>query len=715
MKLRLGAIVAWLGAICFTLFFAPNLDSDEFKSLVNDRSTITVQARVLDEPVSVKGFQGTNKLSVKIEVISPAALAGRVGSVSGPTGLSELSAGDSIRAVVSLKPAFRRDESFTASVKKVLEVTQSNDFSPIQDIREKFLENLSGVTSDSAALVAGLAIGDDSKLSTKTKEDFKIVSLTHLSAVSGANCAIVLGGVALLLNLVPLARMLRLSLSLLAILMYLALVGPEPSVLRASAMVAVVLFGFYFGRKVAPLDAISLSVIVLVCYQPGLSLDFGFALSVFATLGLLVLAPRLVTHFEKRMPTWLAVVISISLAAQIACLPILLVLKPELPVYSVLANVLAEPFVAPITVLGLLACLVAPVLPVVTTLLSQIASVLAWVIVFIGNTLASAPSPSIGWYEGLLGAALAALLVASICLYFISDRPALKRTGGVGFITIALVLFAQTSSIALQSKNFYAADYTVVNCDVGQGDALVIRSEGKVAVIDVGREDPAIDDCLTGLGISTIDLLVLTHYDMDHIGGLVGAITGRAVGTALVTSFADERSGADFTQEFLKGLDIPLVRAEVGMTGSLGAFSWLVLTPHFGAPEATDSNDASTSMLWTNEEIALVTLADLGEAGQMRIGRESSSILESQLENRFVIVKVAHHGSSDQYPELYEAIEPDVAILSVGIQNSYGHPTGKTLDLLQRVGAEILRTDQQGSLGIIEDEGELSVHYSGRS
>ncbi|NBX94033.1 MAG: ComEC/Rec2 family competence protein, partial [Actinobacteria bacterium] len=225
-------------------------------------------------------------------------------------------------------------------------------------MRTSFLASLRGVSTDSAALVAGLAIGDDSQLSAQTKEDFRKVSLTHLSAVSGANCAIVLAGVAFLLNLLPIARPFRIFVSFAAIGFYLALVGQEPSVLRASAMVGVVLLGFLIGRRVSPLDAIALSVIGLLLWQPELSLSYGFALSALATIGLVVLAPKLVEVFEKKMPTWLAIVISVSIAAQIACLPVLLMLQPELPVYSVLANVLAEPLVAPITVLGLLACLI---------------------------------------------------------------------------------------------------------------------------------------------------------------------------------------------------------------------------------------------------------------------------------------------------------------------------------------------------------------------
>ncbi|MEI7419507.1 MAG: DNA internalization-related competence protein ComEC/Rec2 [Actinomycetes bacterium] len=715
MKIRVLAVIAWLGAICFVTFVSPSLVPTDLKKAIANRATVTVTAVINDSPVQVKGIGATPRFRSKITLVEPAGFSGFHGSLSSGDQLSGVVPGDRVRMVLSLRPAFRSDENFSASLKHVSEIQKSNNVDYLASIRASFLVSLNGVTPDAAALVAGLAIGDDSKLSEQTKNDFKVVSLTHLSAVSGANCAIVLAGVALLLNLLPVKRIVRLGLSLGAIFLYLGLVGPEPSVLRASVMVAVVLVGWSLGRRVHPLDAISLSIVLLLIYEPTLSLDYGFALSVLATLGLLVLAPRLVEHFEKKMPTWLAVVLSVSIAAQIACLPVLLVLQPKIPVYSVVANVLAEPLVAPITVLGLIACLVSPVLPALAAALSYLASLLSWCILFIGHTLASAPSASINWFEGTFGIAIGILLTAAIWLSLTSKRLYLKRVAGVVAGLIAFSFVTQTTLFAFQKENFYAGNYTLVNCDVGQGDALVIRSAGKVAVVDVGREDPAIDSCLSDLNISQIDLLVLTHFDMDHVGGVVGAVTGRKVAKALVTSFVDTRPGADYVQNVLAAQGIEAIKAEKDMIGKLGSFSWQVLSPHRGGPEAEDSNDGSVSMLWEDEQMVLYTLADLGERAQLRIGAESSNLLTRDHGSKVVVVKVAHHGSGDQAPEFYEAIRPDLALISVGQNNSYGHPTGRTLDLLERLGTQVLRTDEMGALGVIEGASGLSIQVAGRS
>jgi competence protein ComEC len=120
-------------------------------------------------------------------------------------------------------------------------------------------------------------------------------------------------------------------------------------------------------------------------------------------------------------------------------------------------------------------------------------------------------------------------------------------------------------------------------------------------------------------------------------------------------------------------------------------------------------------MLWEDSKIAVFTLADLGEKGQLRLGQEQGALLTSGFGGRSVVVKVAHHGSADQSPEFYEAIKPALALISVGLHNSYGHPTDRTLNFLQYIGSQVLRTDKQGAIGVTETETGLEVSVAGRS
>jgi competence protein ComEC len=253
----------------------------------------------------------------------------------------------------------------------------------------------------------------------------------------------------------------------------------------------------------------------------------------------------------------------------------------------------------------------------------------------------------------------------------------------------------------------------MVSCDVGQGDATVIRSRGLIAVVDVGREPKPIDSCLRQLGISQVDLLVLTHFDLDHVAGLAGLLGHRTVKLAMLTSFVDNRPGADAARRALDDRRVPIVEAETGLQGRLGSFRWQVLSPHLGAPEAEDSNDGSITMLWRTPKVDIITLADLGQKGQMRLLSESTTWMDAQLASVPLVMKVSHHGSADQSPGLIQALSPSLATVSVGRGNTYGHPTKRTLDLLGSMNCWVARTDEHGSIAIALDGDGFALGFQG--
>ena len=590
-----------------------------------------------------------------------------------------------------------------------------NEYSgPFGQLREKFLHGIHGVTADSEGLLAGLAIGDTSLLSELATDSMKVVSLTHLTAVSGANCAIVIGLVYLLLRRFAMSRLIKTLLSACALLFYVLLVGPEPSVLRAATMASVVMFAHLLGRRGGATQALALCVIVLLIADPWLAANYGFQLSALATLGILELAPALASKLSTRLPMWLALALAVSISAQMACLPVLLQLQSGLSTYSIPANLLAEPLVAPITVLGILACLFAPFVPWLSAFLSWFASLGTWLILAIAKFFADAPAATIDWPSGLLGVAGGALLLVLLVTWMRSGNQAIRTTASVSMGVIAAVVIGGCSSQQLQATSWPPRDWSVVSCDVGQGDATVIRSNGLTAVIDVGRKPGPVKRCLDSLDVRRIDLLVLTHFDLDHVGGLDGALESRSVDTALITSFEDDRPAAAITWRKLSKYANKTIEAGLGLSGTLGQFDWRVLSPHLGAAEAEDSNDASVTMLFSSPDVVFLGLADLGERGQMRLASESAGWLGEGFGEIPVVVKVAHHGSRDQYPELYEHLKPRVGLFSAGKSNEYGHPTDRTLALVRSAGALVFRTDLQGSIALAASPEGLRAHVSGR-
>ena len=570
-----------------------------------------------------------------------------------------------------------------------------------------------GVSPAARGLVLGITDGDTSLLPLDVQDQFKALSLTHLNAVSGTNCSIVVGLFLALLIRFGASRRLRVAGAGFGLCLYLVLVGNQPSVLRAAIMGVVVLLGLAKGARFPARNALAIAVLTLLLWNPSYALDYGFALSVFATLGVLELAPRLAKAFENRLPQWLSLVLSVALAAQLACLPILVLLQPKMGLLGVVANILAEPVVPFITVLGVvgaIATIIGATAP--AGWIFWAASAPAQYLIALAKSL-SEPGFYFDFPLGLGGVVLATALLVSV-IAITSNRKPIKAAGSVVLVIAVLLSAVTLLRGAIKAHSFASGDWFYVACDVGQGDGTVIRSGSHVAVIDVGRDPKPIDECLKRLGVTHIELLVLTHFDMDHVGGVAGAITGRKVDSAMLTSFVDDRPGAIATQQTIEQAGIPVAHAEKGMVGTLGGFGWLVLSPHHAGQDSEDSNDGSITMYWANRSVRIITMADLPAKGQMRLAEERSEWWQPAMQKLPLILKVSHHGSADQFPEFIQWLHPLVATISVGLGNSYGHPTAFTLDLLTACSNLVLRTDQLGSISLsFDSEGHLTWGSSG--
>ncbi|QKJ25174.1 ComEC/Rec2 family competence protein [Aquiluna borgnonia] len=586
------------------------------------------------------------------------------------------------------------------------------DLAPIETLRAKFLANLAGVSSDAKGLVAGLTIGERGLISEELTAQMKELSLTHLVAVSGANFAIVTASIFFLMSALGLGRNLRFAIAVLAMFAYVLLVGPESSVLRAATMTLFVIVGLWLGRRVNPIHPLSWAVIFLLVADPGLAVDFGFGLSVFATLGLLLLATELFEKLAPKMNRWLALGLAATMSAQLFTMPILLMLESSIPVYSIIANLLVEFAVAPVTILGIAAVVAVIPFPPVAQLLSFLASLGAWWITEVAARLSALPLTRLPFVPGPHGVALMVLLVAGITTWLLGKTNRLRIIGSTAaFISILLPVGWVGS--ALFQRTALAGNWTVFNCDVGQGDALLIKSRGKVALIDVGREPERIDSCLDSLGISKIDLLVLTHFDADHVGGIFGAVSNRKIERALISGFSDDRPLVGSVETALAAQGVTPEVAFRGMVEIFGDGKFTVLSPTFEASEAEDSNDASIITYWELPGLSILALGDLGEPGQIRLMRNSYGYLE-QMRAETLLVKVAHHGSADQSREFYELVQAELAVLSVGEGNDYGHPSERILRILNSSATAIYRTDTQGPIAFELEATEVKVRAAGK-
>ena len=264
------------------------------------------------------------------------------------------------------------------------------------------------------ALVPGVALGDDRALPQTVREEMRAVSMTHLTAVSGQHVALVLGLVLTGLGVVP--RRVRAGAGLVVLTGLVVLVRPGGSVLRAGVMGAVMLAGVASGRRSVSMPALAGAVLILVLIDPWQSRDYGFALSVAATAGILVGERPARAALSRRLPRWLAASLALPLVAQAACAPVLILLQPQVGLWSVPANVIAAPPVPVATICGLAAALVEPLWPgaAAWAALPAVASC-AW-LAAVAHVFAALPGARIPWPGGWPGAVGLAVLEAAAAL-----------------------------------------------------------------------------------------------------------------------------------------------------------------------------------------------------------------------------------------------------------------------------------------------------------
>lgn len=572
----------------------------------------------------------------------------------------------------------------------------------LNQYRQKGLESIQDrFPSSSAGIVQALLFGERNTIESDVIEAYQTLGLIHVLVVSGLHVGVILAFLYWILLRIGFVREKVNAMLLLFLPFYVLLTGAAPSVMRAAIMAAAVIVGMLFRKKLHPLESISFAFLLLTFYNPNFLFHIGFQLSFLISFGLIVSSTFITTYFNNAVSRLLAV----SVIAQLISIPLILFYFHHISILSLLVNVIFVP---------LFSIVVLP-LSFLSYFIALVIAPLAKPLIFLHETLVTFIHATLTFIESLplasitLGQAVPLYIVlyyVAIIYFFIQlerqetfSRSSLKYS--IPFILL----------IAMHFSYPYVNPYgKVTMINVGQGDSILIELPFRKAVylidsggtlffgveedwqerrnqFDVGKD--VVVPVLKAEGIRKIDKLILTHGDEDHIGG-AKAILDHVKVNELV--YGKSNQFEDNEKQLLTAAHekkVKLSFVQTGMKWHKGTYTFHILGP---TGNEGSKNDRSIIVYTKLGNVTWLFMGDAEQNGETNLLRNYPNIQAD-------VLKVGHHGSRTSTSEqLLESINPKVALISVGRNNSYGHPHDDVVLRLKEREVSIFRTDKHGAI-----------------
>lgn len=564
-------------------------------------------------------------------------------------------------------------------------------------LRSLLNEAAEGLNERQRALVLGVFLGDKSGLDHQMRNALGLTGMLHAFAVSGLHVGYIVAMALLLAGRGYGKRLPRLLLTVIMLLVYILLTGASASILRASLMAMTLLLAGLFREMNDTPSALALSALLCLCFKPLWLFDPGFQLSYGASLGIVIYYPLLLPKF-RRLPDFLARIYTVTLSATLFTLPLICYYYWHIAWLGWLLAPLVMWLVGASVMLSFCATVAAVFWPQAAALLLKVAGGLMEMLYSVAAWVAALPGAAT--VSGSMPLMYIATFVAALLLLPLVNT--LRRGRGLGLMLIALTLaFSLLPGLwqSLSRDDEVLAEAVFI--DVGQGDAaLIMDNEGLTVLIDGGGgyTEGAVGEYillpyLKSRGITDIDVMISSHPDRDHTDGLLSVLENMPVGALFYAGCHDDHQ---LQRELLSAAaanGAELIEAAAGDGYRLGH----TLQLHFYHPPdgylPEDDNEAS-----------LVCELSCGETDILFTGDAGGPLLR-ELAQRYdietEIIKLPHHGAKGGYDEdFYAMTNAETAIISVGADNSYGHPAPVVVEYWQEQGA-LYRTDRQGAITLL--------------
>jgi len=551
--------------------------------------------------------------------------------------------------------------------------------------------------SKEAGLLLGILLGYKEGISSLIQTNFSKAGVSHVIVVSGLHVGMISLICLWFTRFLRIRTWQRYMIVIVLVIFYALLTGCKPSILRASLLVGAGALGWVLGREKRLLALLSTAALILLIYNPFFLFDIAFQLSFASSLAIAVIAPILEVQFSQSplLSHRFLGILPVTIAAQLGVMPIAIYHFREISIVSVLANVIVVPLIAPILSLGIIGFIISFVSSIIAVPVFAVLDLLLRLVINTVSFFANLSFSSLSVGVSIFGVICLYGILAALIIYMRKKESVFKpRTLVFISLIIPVGLIWWRIGTSLPPREFRATFL-----DVGQGDAVVIRApDGASVLIDGGQDPRVLKELLLEEDICKIDLLVLSHPHADHLNGLIEVAQRSSIGSVLVGKFTNADQNYGEFQAVINERDIPCFTAREGLKLKVGSdMELVILSDSKDSSSDTNLNNCSVVAKLCYKEFSILFPGDIES-------EEELELLDWKEELHSSVLKVTHHGSSNgTNREFIKYAQPMAAVISVGKDNRFGHPSSSTVDILESCGAKIYRTDKNGNVTITSD------------
>lgn len=578
----------------------------------------------------------------------------------------------------------------------------------------------SNLTSDASSVFLGIMLGEKSQITDEINTYFREGNMAHILAVSGAHVSYVMLALSILLGRFNKRFYLMCAIAVLSFFMILT--NFTPSVVRACIMAIIALIAKLVYRKSDIYNNLGISALIILLYNPYTILNIGFQLTYLGTLGIILVSKNISVYLDKKMfnkehkysklklknilknklKKFIVNSIFISLSVQILIAPIIILNFNMLSYNFLISSIIATPIFAGIMIVGIFSLIIGSIcFPILQILLDSL--------IFISKFISNLPfskfvilTPNIVWIVSYY----------IICIAFLISKSREKIINMLKKLVTILLIICLAFSCVQKLNN---RDLRIFFIDVGQGDSsLIITPKNKVILIDGGGSlDESYDvgksvlvPYLLDRGISLIDYMMVSHFDNDHVGGLMYVLENLKVKNILISKQSkDSKEYKEFIQIAQKR-KIKVITVKQGDVIKIeNDISFYILYPT-SKLEFNDLNNNSIVAKLVYGNFSMLFTGDIEQEAEGKILKKyNTDILQS------TVLKIAHHGSKTSTTEGFiDLVNPKIALIGVGKDNNFGHPNKEVLDRIENLGSKIYRTDMHGEISLkVNREGRIWI------